>query len=531
MRTRIALALLALLLPAFASAQTYTLAPVPWQTFLDTSGNPIAGGCLYTYAAGGTTPAATYTTSAGTANTNPIELDSSGRVPSGFYLAPTSYRFDLYNAGTVAGCGTPGSLIRSQDNVRSISPFVNLDLAGTAGQALAAGDVVYLSNGSGGLTAGRWYKADSANAYSSSTAVSVGMAPSAISNAASGTIRLAGSVTMPAATLVAGTDYYASATPGALTSTAPTNSRLIGRADTTQTIILAIQSIQPTSLPLGCQGRITLTSGLAVTVADVTAAATVYFTPYKGDRCSLYDGANWQTVTFTEKSLALGVDTTGFNYDLFGVLTAGTLAIERLVWTNDTTRATTLTLVNGEWTKTGDALRLFLGTYRTTGAGQTEDSFAKRFVSNRFNREPRPMRVVEATDTWPYTTDTYRQANAAVANQLAVVVGLPEVPISVRIESFVQNSTLSASNSDVAVAIGQDSTTTAVTGGAPGAAGIYVAAITTALHASYEGFPTVGYHFYVWLERSNVSAGVTTWLGDNGNAARTQSGIFGWIEN
>lgn len=527
MMKRFTLALLTILLPTLASAQTLTLSPVPWQTFLDTSGNPVAGGCLRTYAAGGTTPQSTFTDSAGSvANTNPIELDSAGRVPSGFYLSPTSYRFDLFNAGTVAGCGTPGALIRSQDNIRSISPFANLDIAGTAGQSIAAGDVVYLSNGSGALTAGRWYKADSTNAYSSSTAVSVGMAPSAISSGVSGTIRLSGSVTMPSASLTTGTDYYASGTPGVLTSTAPTNSRLIGRADTTQTIILSIQTITPTNQPLGCQGRLTLTTGLAVTVADVTAAATIYYTPYKGDRCSLYDGAQWQTVTFTEKSLALGTDTTGFNYDLFGYLSSSTLAIERLVWTNDTTRATTLTLVNGMWTKTGDATRLYLGTYRTTGAGQTEDSFAKRFAWNNFNRLRRPMRVVEATDSWVYSTATIRQANASTANQLAVVVGLAEVPIEVEVVAAASSD---ATTDNAEIYVGQDSTTTATTGFLTAAQTAGVAGMVNGLFSTLTVFPSIGYHFYAWLERP-AAVGATTWVGDGGSANTRQSGIQGWIE-
>lgn len=54
-----------------------------WQ-FFDNNGNPLAGGKLYTYIAGTTTPQIAYTTSAGNvAHTNPIVLDSAGRVPSG----------------------------------------------------------------------------------------------------------------------------------------------------------------------------------------------------------------------------------------------------------------------------------------------------------------------------------------------------------------------------------------------------------------------------------------------------------------
>jgi len=69
-----------------------------WQ-FCDLNGNPLSGGKLYTYLAGGTTPAVTYTSSAGTLgteNANPIILDSAGRVPQQIWLPNgTSYKFVL----------------------------------------------------------------------------------------------------------------------------------------------------------------------------------------------------------------------------------------------------------------------------------------------------------------------------------------------------------------------------------------------------------------------------------------------------
>ena len=52
--------------------------------FFDNSGVPLSGGKLYSYAAGTTTPVATYTSSNGlTAHSNPIVLDAAGRVPAG----------------------------------------------------------------------------------------------------------------------------------------------------------------------------------------------------------------------------------------------------------------------------------------------------------------------------------------------------------------------------------------------------------------------------------------------------------------
>jgi hypothetical protein len=50
----------------------------------DDSGNVLTGGKIYTYAAGTTTPLASYTSSAGnTAHSNPIILNAAGRVPTG----------------------------------------------------------------------------------------------------------------------------------------------------------------------------------------------------------------------------------------------------------------------------------------------------------------------------------------------------------------------------------------------------------------------------------------------------------------
>jgi len=57
------------------------LSPPPKTQFLDASGAPLVGGKVYTYAAGTTTPQATYTTSAGTVpNANPVILNARGEA-------------------------------------------------------------------------------------------------------------------------------------------------------------------------------------------------------------------------------------------------------------------------------------------------------------------------------------------------------------------------------------------------------------------------------------------------------------------
>lgn len=85
---------------------------VGWQ-FFDNNGVPLAGGLIYTYAAGTTTPQTTYTTSAGTvAHTNPIVLNSAGRVPGGeIWLLSASYKFVLQTSLAVT--------IATYDNITS----------------------------------------------------------------------------------------------------------------------------------------------------------------------------------------------------------------------------------------------------------------------------------------------------------------------------------------------------------------------------------------------------------------------------
>ena len=82
--------------------------------FFTNSGVILSGGKLYTYAAGTTTPKVTYTSSSGsTAHTNPIILDSAGRVPGGeIWLSASPYKFALYTSTDV--------LIATYDNISGL---------------------------------------------------------------------------------------------------------------------------------------------------------------------------------------------------------------------------------------------------------------------------------------------------------------------------------------------------------------------------------------------------------------------------
>jgi len=99
---------------------TTSLSPTPKLQFFDLNGAPLSGGLLYTYAAGTTTPLASYTDSTGLiANTNPIVLDSRGEA--NVWLGTASYKLALYTSAgvliwTVDNISTNGSNLSVTDH-------------------------------------------------------------------------------------------------------------------------------------------------------------------------------------------------------------------------------------------------------------------------------------------------------------------------------------------------------------------------------------------------------------------------------
>lgn len=101
--------------------------------FFTNDGTVLSGGKLNTYTAGTTTPAATYTTSAGTiAHSNPIILNSAGRVSGSGEIWLTdgiTYKFVLTDANNV--------LIATYDNINGINDPIDIfaQLANTSDAA------------------------------------------------------------------------------------------------------------------------------------------------------------------------------------------------------------------------------------------------------------------------------------------------------------------------------------------------------------------------------------------------------------
>lgn len=110
------------------------LSPVPKLQFFDANGNPLAGGKLYSYAAGTTTPLATYTDSSGsTPNANPVILDSRGEAS--VWLGSALYKFVLQNAA--------GASVWTVDDVGGAATLA--ELAASGGSTL----IGFLQSGAG----------------------------------------------------------------------------------------------------------------------------------------------------------------------------------------------------------------------------------------------------------------------------------------------------------------------------------------------------------------------------------------------
>jgi hypothetical protein len=171
-------------------------------------------------------------------------------------------------------------------------------------------------------------------------------------------------------------------------------------------------------------GRLTLESLVPVSATDQTAKTTIYYTPFVHNIVNLWDGARWVPTVFSEVSLAIGTVTSGLPYDVFGYLSSGALVLEKLAWTNATTRAVAVSLQDGRYCKTGDKTRFLLGTFATTSTTTTEDSAQKRLVWNLYNKVEKNLNLVTNDTGHTWSTVGIRAYSGNSAIYVSVCIGL-----------------------------------------------------------------------------------------------------------
>jgi hypothetical protein len=322
---------------------------------------------------------------------------------------------------------------------------------------------------------------------------------------------------------------------------------------------VTVQTIDPinTASPSSSfspQGRLTLATGTPVMTTTQSAATTIYYTPYIGNQCPIYDGTQFTSLTFTELTNITTQSSTGnagpaavttnSNYDLFVWSNGGTATLTRgPAWSSATARGTgagttELTRVSGVPVNAYDITNgpaanrgTYVGTVRSDGSSQINwnlgavaagGTAALLCVWNAYNRRRVKGLVGDSADSWNYTLATVRAANASDTLRASFVQGLQEDYFEARYNACVKNA---GAATIVGVGIGYD-LTTAVSGQKDA---IEATSVTLPLSGSY-GVQALGFHFMNACEWSNAT-GTSQWFGDNGNAPLMQTGLTfdGWF--
>jgi hypothetical protein len=263
--------------------------------------------------------------------------------------------------------------------------------------------------------------------------------------------------------------------------------------------------------------RLTLTTAVPVTTADVTGATTIYCTPYIGNTIALYDGTNWNMRTSSEFSLALGVLTASRPYDVFCYDNAGVPTLEFLAWTNDTTRATALVMQDGVLSKTGALTRRYLGTFYTTATTTTEDSAAKRLLINYYHQLDRPLSN-SFTANRSTTSTSYAEVSSEIRCQFLTHL---KNPVNINVNG---SCAVNAGNIAIATSIAFDGATAEnaycsaqnTTGGNANPVGLSLT----------KGALAEGFHYVTLI--GLVASNTGTWTGSGTAGSRTA--INGYIK-
>jgi hypothetical protein len=279
-------------------------------------------------------------------------------------------------------------------------------------------------------------------------------------------------------------------------------------------------------------GRLTLTSVTPVLTADVTAATTVYWTPYYGASYPSYDGSAWSMRTVAELSLALSATAhlSGKNYDLFLYNDGG---VDRLLtgpaWTSDTARGTgagttELQLLNGFLTNknsmtgtysAGSTVTVgvnkgtYVGTFRASANGTTRmvmnptaasgGALVSLLLFNYYNRV-----LVEGVSndngaTYTYSSATVRQARASANNKIEFLSGLAEDAIEGSYSNRLVLAAVASASQIIGIAL--DSTTAFVESSLSSVGNTSQPNVRPVVPVKFA--PQIGFHYIAALEASD----------------------------
>ncbi len=262
-------------------------------------------------------------------------------------------------------------------------------------------------------------------------------------------------------------------------------------------------------------GRLTVASGNPAPLA-VYSSGTVYYTPYQGNRVSVYGhGLGWKEHTFDELSVSLTGLPANRPADVFLWDDAGTLKLETSAWASSNARAVALSTQDGVQVKSGDPTRVYLGSVAMVGtSGVSCDSPYLRYVWNMYNRVQRILHYEMGDNSWTYSTSSWRPAHGDTVNQIGLVAGLAVEGIEVTAALMMQST--SANNAGVGIGANSSSINHALIRAQHASSGI-----GPAIAKHVEQVP-VGINIYYMLE---YGAANVTFYGSNGGSDALRGGM------
>ena len=241
-------------------------------------------------------------------------------------------------------------------------------------------------------------------------------------------------------------------------------------------------------------GRLTIQSATPVMFTNQTSKQIIYYAPYQHPFVPLYNGSIIQNYQFTSsQSDQVGLQlnmggaanfTTNLNFDIFAFLSGGVPTLVATAWTNNTTRATSLSVFGGFLTNAGSMTAqtgpntsttvpinqgTFLGTVQTSAQGTTQWVFggsgtggtaASFNVGNYYNPVLFTTSVNDTGTVYTYTGGVVRDARGAGTMHINFVQPSSERAILVLYQQRI--SIVSATGADGAIFIGVNSTTAGV---------------------------------------------------------------------
>ncbi len=147
------------------------------------------------------------------------------------------------------------------------------------------------------------------------------------------------------------------------------------------------------------EGRLSYIAGEPIPDSDISLGTELYYTPYQGNRVSLYLGGGWETFSFSELSLPVSGLLRRVPYDVF--LSAGSdgLSLSCSCWGTTSARPSgILRRINGIPVSAADPAKRYLGSFALNSAGYGADSRSERLLWNAANRVARPLLSKLMTD-------------------------------------------------------------------------------------------------------------------------------------